>query len=162
MQLLKFTFAAMSVLPLASYAALGGAPGAAGPASSQSQSLLRSVSPSVVSSNSPAGSLPVVTAYTVHETRGADGVTIREYASPANTVFAVSWQGPVRPEMNAVLGSYFPNFASAAAGRPRGTGPLVAHHTDFHIESAGRPGYFFGKAYVSRLVPAQVRVEDLQ
>ncbi|WNC89033.1 DUF2844 domain-containing protein [Paraburkholderia sp. FT54] len=150
MNFVKVVLAVAGVLPLASYAALGGAPGMAAPP----QSLLRSA----VSLNTSAA----VTPYTMRASYGADGVTIHEYVLPSNLVFAVTWQGPVRPDMSALLGSYFPNFTNAAAERARGVGPMIEHHGDFHIESAGRAGRFFGKAYLPRLVPADVRVEQLQ
>ncbi|WP_168792851.1 DUF2844 domain-containing protein [Paraburkholderia aromaticivorans] len=150
MNFLKIALAVTGVLPLASYAALGGAPGAG----EASQSMLRSA----VSLNTPAAATP----YTMRGSYGADGVTIHEYVLPSNVVFAVTWQGPVRPDMSALLGSYFPNFTNAAAERARGAGPMIEHNGDFHIESAGRAGRFFGKAYLPRLVPASVRVEQLQ
>ena len=150
MNFLKLALAVAGMLPLASYAALGGAPGTG----AASQSVLRSA----VSLNASAAATP----YTMRTTSGADGVTIHEYVLPSNVVFAVTWQGPVRPDMSALLGSYFPNFTNAAAQRTRGAGPMIEHNGDFHIESAGRAGRFFGKAYLPRLVPINVRVEQLQ
>lgn len=149
MRFVKIVLAATVLLPLASYAALGGAPSTG----SAPQTLLRSAAPN---SSSTAA------AYTVRESRDADGVRIREYVLPTNVVFAVTWQGPVRPDMVALLGSYFPNAVSAGAGRARGTGPLIERNGDFQIESAGRAGNFFGKAALPRLVPANVRADDLQ
>ena len=150
MNFLKLALAVAGMLPLASYAALGGAPGTG----AASQSVLRSA----VSLNASAAATP----YTMRTTSGADGVTIHEYVLPSNVVFAVTWQGPVRPDMSTLLGSYFPNFTNAAAQRARGAGPMIEHNGDFHIESAGRAGRFFGKAYLPRLVPINVRVEQLQ
>ena len=149
MRLVKIALAAAALLPLASYAALGGAPGAG----SAPQTLLRAAM---------SGSSSAAAAYTVRESRDAEGVRIREYVLPTHVVFAVSWQGPVRPDMVVLLGSYFPNAVSAGAGRVRGTGPLIERNGDFQIESAGRPGNFFGKAVLPRLVPANVRADDLQ
>ncbi|CAB3719459.1 hypothetical protein LMG24238_04754 [Paraburkholderia sediminicola] len=150
MRFVKIALAAAALLPLASYAALGGAPGT-DPAP---QMRLRSAT-----SNSSSAA---VAAYTVRESRDADGVTIREYVLPANIVFAVTWQGPVRPDMAALLGSYFSSFASAGQAHARGTGPLIEHNDGFHVESAGRPGHFFGKAYLPRMVPTHVRMDELQ
>ncbi|MFM0156782.1 DUF2844 domain-containing protein [Paraburkholderia sediminicola] len=149
MRFVKIVLAVSALSPLASYAALGGAPGTG----SAPQTLLRSATPN---SSSAAA------AYTLRESRDADGVAIREYVLPTNVVFAVTWQGPVRPDMSVLLGSYLPNFASASQTHARGTGPLIEHNSGFHVESAGRPGYFFGKAYLPRLVPANVRVDELQ
>ena len=151
MKLIKAALAASAFWPLASYAVLGGAPGANAGATA------RSMLPSAAPRNTSASAAP----YTMHATEDADGVTIHEYALPTNVVFAVSWQGPVRPDMRALLGSYFPAFVNAGASQTRGAGPLVEHSGDFHIESAGRPGHAFGKAYLPRLVPANVRVDQL-
>ncbi|MGF6570735.1 hypothetical protein ABH945_002846 [Paraburkholderia sp. GAS333] len=150
MRLVKIALALTALCPLASHAMLGSAPGANTHAAAVARSLLQPAAATAAAS------------YTVREATGSDGVTIREYVLPSNVVFAVSWQGPVRPDMTALLGSYFPNFANSNDGRPRGTGPLVRHDGDFHIESAGHAGYFFGKAYLPRLVPANVQVKDLQ
>jgi hypothetical protein len=150
MNFVKVALAVAGVLPLASYAALGGAPGSA----AASQSVLRSA----MALNPSAAVAP----YTMRASSGDDGATIHEYVLPNNVVFAVTWQGAVRPDMSALLGSYFPNFTHAAAERARGVGPMIEHNGDFHIESAGRAGHFFGKAYLPRLVPANVRVEQLQ
>jgi hypothetical protein len=150
MNFVKVALGIASMLPLASYAALGGAPGTG----AVSQSMLRSA----VFLDNPAAATP----YAMRPTYGAGGVMIHEYVLPSNVVFAVTWQGPVRPDMSALLGSYFPNFTNAAAGRARGVGPMIEHNGDFYIESAGRAGHFFGKAYLPRLVPATVRVEQLQ
>lgn len=150
MRFVKIVLAVSAMLPLASYAALGGAPGAG------------SASKSLFHSATPASSSPTTAAYTVRESYDTDGVRIREYVLPANVVFAVTWQGPVRPDMVALLGSYFPNAVAAGARRARGTGPLIERNGDFQIESAGRPGNFFGKAILPRLVPANVRTDDLQ
>ncbi|MFM0335544.1 DUF2844 domain-containing protein [Paraburkholderia fungorum] len=150
MKFVKIVLTVSALFPHASYAALGGAPGAG----SAPKSLLQSAA--------PASSAASTAAYTVRESRDADGVRIREYVLPSNVVFAVTWQGPVRPDMVALLGSYFPNAVAAGTGRARGTGPLIERNGDFQIESAGRAGNFFGKAVLPRLVPVNVRAEDLQ
>jgi hypothetical protein len=150
MRFVKIALTLAALCPLASYATLGSAPAANTHAATAARSLLQSTAATATAS------------YTVREAVGSDGVTIREYVLPTNVVFAVTWQGPVRPDMSALLGSYFPNFVNAGEGRPRGTGPLVRHDGDFHIESAGHAGYFFGKAYLPRLVPANAQVKDLQ
>ncbi|PQV52552.1 DUF2844 domain-containing protein [Paraburkholderia sp. BL21I4N1] len=148
MKFVKAALAASAFWPLSSYAVLGGAPSvnADANAAATARSMLQSAA---------------VEPYTMRESEDADGVTIHEYALPTNVVFAVTWQGPVRPDMRALLGSYFPNFANAGTSQARGAGPMVERSGDFHIESAGRAGHFFGKAVLPRLVPANVRVDQL-
>jgi hypothetical protein len=137
-----------ALMPATANAALGAAPTAAS-----------SASPVLLAASRPAA---IATPYSVQESHNADGVTVREYVLPDNVVFAVTWQGPVRPDMNVLLGSYFPNFASPSASRPQGGGALIQANGDFRIESFGRKGRFFGKAYLPRLIPANVSVDDLQ
>jgi hypothetical protein len=64
--------------------------------------------------------------------------------------------------MRALLGSYFPNFVNAGQNHACGTGPLIGRDGELQIESVGHQGAFAGRAYVPRLVPATVKVEDLQ
>ena len=40
----------------------------------------------------------------VHEITTAYGTVVREYITPADKVFAVSWHGPVNPDLRAMLG----------------------------------------------------------
>jgi hypothetical protein len=158
---MKIATLAATVLPLASYAALGGPPvtGASMPL------MLRAATPQSgpASASSQPASGPISAApYSVRQSVDANGVTIREYVLSANVVFAVTWDGPVRPNMRALLGSYFANYVASGQGGVRGSGPLIEGNDDFRIESAGRLGRFFGMAWVPRLMPAGVRPGDLE
>ncbi len=157
MKVLKIAMLAATLLPLASYAALGGAPNA----SSSSPSMLRATPKSAAAASTGAANATTAP-YSVHESLDADGVTIREYVLPSNVVFAVTWEGPIRPDMKALLGSYFPNYVNAGESRVRGPGPMVEGNDDFRVESAGRLGHFYGIAYLPRLKPAGVRPGDLK
>ncbi|MEX3669062.1 DUF2844 domain-containing protein [Paraburkholderia phenoliruptrix] len=160
MRFMKIAVLAATTLPLSSYAALGGAPVAA--ASLPLALRAAAAQPASASATPLSAGAPVsTTAYSVRQTVDANGVTIREYLLPANVVFAVSWDGPVRPDMRALLGSYFTNYVAAGQNGVRGSGPLIEGNDDFRIESAGRLGRFFGMAWVPRLVPAGVRPRDL-
>ena len=160
MKVLKIAMLAATLLPLASYAALGGAPSS----SSSSPVMLRATpqSTDAASTGTGAANTTATAPYSVRESRDADGVTIREYVLPSNVVFAVTWEGPIRPDMKALLGSYFPNYVNAGESRVRGPSPMVEGNDDFRVESAGRLGHFFGIAYLPRLKPAGVRPGDLK
>lgn len=165
MRLMKIAMLAATVLPLASYAALGGQPvtGASMPLmlrAATPQSAPASAPPSA--SSQPASGLVSAAPYSVRQSVDANGVTIREYVLSANVVFAVTWDGPVRPNMRALLGSYFANYVASGQSGVRGSGPLIEGNDDFRIESAGRLGRFFGMAWVPRLMPAGVRPGDLE
>lgn len=157
MRLIKLALAIAGLAPLACYATLGAAPANRTHTVAAARSSLQAAA-----TPSPAAGAAAAAQYTVREANDVDGVTIREYVLPTNVVFAVTWHGPVRPDMSELLGSYFANFVNASDGRARGIGPMVQHNGDFHIESAGHTGYVFGKAYLPRLVPANVRMENLQ
>jgi hypothetical protein len=164
MRFVKIAMLTAMLSPLVSHATLGGAPSG----STSAQTMLRAT-PQTAAGSVPTTAIATATAtatatapYTTRESRDANGVTIREYVLPSNTVFAVAWEGPIRPDMTALLGSYFPNFVAAGESRARGTGPLIEGNGDFRIESAGRLGHFFGMAYLPRLMPANVRPGDLK
>ncbi|HZZ01408.1 DUF2844 domain-containing protein [Paraburkholderia sp.] len=158
MRILKIAMLAAALLPVASHATLGGAPSASSPSPTMLHATPQSAAASTTGTSSPTAAAP----YTVRESRDANGVAIREYVLPSNVVFAVTWEGPIRPDMTVLLGSYFPNYVSAGESRARGTGPLIESNGDFRIESAGRLGHFFGIAYLPRLMPAHVRLNDLR
>jgi hypothetical protein len=153
MRLTKIAMLAATLLPLMSYAALGGAPSPA----------TQPVAPAGANQRSASAQTPA--RYTVRQSVDANGVTVREYVLPANVVFAVTWDGPVLPNMRALLGSYFANFATAGTSGTAGAsgpGPRIEGSDAFRIESAGRLGQFFGMAWVPRLLPAGVSASDLQ
>ncbi|MFM0222125.1 DUF2844 domain-containing protein [Paraburkholderia dipogonis] len=156
MRLSKIAMLAATLLPLSSHATLGGAPsaGASSPAMLRATPQPAAATPAA----QPANAAP----YSMRQSVDANGVTIREYVLPGNVVFAVKWNGPIRPDMTALLGSYFPNFVNAGQSRATGTGPLIDGNDDFRIESTGRMGRFSGMAWLPRLMPAGVRPGDLQ
>lgn len=142
---------ALALSPLTSHASLGGAPNTSAPAP-----VARLATPPSASSIAQAAP------YSMHRSVDANGVTIREYVLPSNVVFAVTWDGPIRPNMTALLGNYFPNYVNVAQSRARGTGPLVDGDDAFRIESTGRLGRFSGMAWLLHEFPAGVRPGDLQ
>ncbi|MBU3899809.1 MAG: DUF2844 domain-containing protein [Gammaproteobacteria bacterium] len=147
---------ALSASAFAASAALGQPPGVAGAnAAASAPSAVKMQALTATAANS---------AYTVHETTLESGTIVREYATPAGVVFAVSWQGPVLPDLSALLGPYFKTFKLEAerirlSGR-RG-GSLSIAHTDLVIHSGGRMRDFSGHAYAPALVPAGVKINDV-
>lgn len=102
--------------------------------------------------------------YTLHEVQLENGTSVREYATPDGIVFAVSWQGPVLPDLSALLGKYFNTFKMEAeqvrsAGR-RG-GPVSIERPDLVMQSSGRMRNFFGHAYAPALIPVGVNIKDV-
>ncbi len=96
--------------------------------------------------------------YTVHEMQTASGIKVREYLSPSGTVFGVAWEGPAKPDLRQVLGTYFDQFIQAAEQKPRkGHGPLVIELPDLVVVSAGRMRAFSGHAFLPQMLPEGVR-----
>lgn len=146
----------LAVSAVAVSAALGQSPGVAGAAAASS-----APSPARLQALTPIASNSL---YTQHETQLETGTLVREYATPAGVVFAVSWQGPVLPDLSALLGQYFKTF-KVEAERLRMTGrrggSLTIAHTDLVIHSGGRMRDFSGHAYAPALVPAGVKINDV-
>src|ERR1700675_1950933 len=55
--------------------------------------------------------------YTVHEIQAPSGTVVREFASPAGTVFGLAWTGPAMPDLRQVLGPSFDQYIVAVAQR---------------------------------------------
>jgi len=93
-------------------------------------------------------------------------VTIREYVTRQGQVFAVSWQGPEQPNLQQLLGQYFPRFQAAAvtahAVSPGIHRQLSIAQSDLVLLSSGRMRDFHGLAYLPALVPQGVSVSVLQ
>lgn len=103
--------------------------------------------------------------YAIHEMQAPNNVVIREFVAPTGKVFGVAWQGPVRPDLQQLLGSYFDTFTEAAKTerlQHPARGPLTIHQNGLVVELSGHPRAFVGRAYVSGMVPANVRAEEIQ
>ena len=79
-------------------------------------------------------------------------------------VFAISWQGPVLPDLGTLLGSYFATFRAEAdlnlSQRNLGT-PLRIENSNLVVHSSGRMRNFSGSAYAPALVPAGLVIADV-
>jgi hypothetical protein len=111
--------------------------------------------------------------FTVHEIRVQTGVqaaasagaVIREYISPAGTVFAVTWQGDRLPNMRQLLGSYFQEFVNAVKQQSSlhpGRRPLQIVQPDFVVQMNGHVRFYSGKAYLPGMLPPSVKPEAIQ
>ena len=103
--------------------------------------------------------------YTVHETTLENGTVLREFASRNGQVFALTWRGPVMPDMQDMLGSYLPLYTDQlrqqkAQGLRRG--PVAIQHASLVLRSTGRMRRFSGQAYAPALLPSGVAIAELQ
>jgi hypothetical protein len=104
-------------------------------------------------------------AYTVQEMTAPTGTVVREYVSPAGKVFAVAWRGPFLPDLHQILGASFESFTQAAhaqKGRRPGHGPVVVKQAGLVVVSAGHQRDFFGKAYLTDLLPQGVSTGEIR
>lgn len=102
------------------------------------------------------------TAYTVHELQTPTGTVIREFVAPSGVVFAVSWQGPFKPNMPLLLGRYFDSYANAQRSPNSTRSRAVIEQPDLVVHAGGHMRSFAGIAYVPQLLPANVVEGDLQ
>ena len=85
------------------------------------------------------------------------GVTVREYAAPSGAIFGIAWHGRRPPDLSVLLGSYYPEYASAAALKPRkDLHRAVIAGPNSVVVMGGHMGHLVGYAYVPSLVPSGV------
>ena len=99
------------------------------------------------------------TGYKLHQITTADGAVIHEYVSPEGKIFAVSWHAHFLPNLQQLLGAYFPRVQQAAQAKVQRGGPLVIRTGDFVYFSGGRMMDFHGCAYLPGLLPKNVTAE---
>ncbi|PSH03694.1 MAG: hypothetical protein CXZ00_10960 [Acidobacteria bacterium] len=106
--------------------------------------------------------------YSVHEITTPYGTVVREFVSPAGTVFGVAWRGPFLPDFQQLLGNYFGEFAQGAqeakSAQPRRShnAALAIEHSDFVMHSGGHTRAYAGHAYVPGLIPQGVEAQDIR
>ena len=98
--------------------------------------------------------------FTQYELQLPSGTVVREYASSAGAVFAVTWGGPSLPDLRQLLGSYFQQYVDAMQGG--GAGARVVRQPGLVVYSGGHMRAFRGRAYVPQLLPQGVAAEELQ
>jgi hypothetical protein len=104
-------------------------------------------------------------AYTVHEIKDSVGTVVKEYVSPAGKVFAITWHGQFVPNMQQLLGSYYQQFADAAATQRQahiGRRPLNIQQPTLVVQNGGHMRSYFGKAYVPTMLPQGVTADEIQ
>ncbi len=103
-----------------------------------------------------------VKGFAVHEITTPAGVHVQEYVADGK-VFAVSWQGPVQPDLRQMLGAYYAGFAQAAATpHPGNHRHLRIEQPGLVVESNGRMRAFYGRAWDPALLPKNFSVADIR
>ena len=128
-------------------------------AATAAQSVMRSAS-SAASATSASAS------YTVRETTLGNGTVVREYLAADGSVFGIAWRGPQMPDLNDLLGSYFPQYVAGVkagrAARGGGRGPVSVEQSGLVVRSGGHMGAFSGQAWLPLALPVGVSGSDIQ
>lgn len=99
--------------------------------------------------------------HTMHELQAATGTKVREYADNDGKVFAVSWQGPFRPDLRQLLGAYYDTYLTAAKTRV-GRGPVNIQVPGLVVHMSGHQRNFYGRAYLVDKVPQGLSTDEIR
>ena len=104
-----------------------------------------------------------VTSYVLHEITTPAGTVVREYVSPAGTVFGVAWQGQFPPDLEQLLGPYYQQAKQAVQpAERRGRAPISIQTPSLVVQQTGHPRSFHGQAYIPQLLPQDVKSSDIR
>jgi len=93
-----------------------------------------------------------------------NGMRIREFLNRDGIVFAVTWTGPVMPDLQRLLGARFGVYTAALAAREHlGLQRSVRVATpDLIVESDGHLRAYVGRAYLPAMIPIGVTTAELR
>jgi hypothetical protein len=102
--------------------------------------------------------------YSSAEISTESGIRICQYLNERGVVFAAVWSGPIRPDLQQLLGRFYPEYAVAlkqrvALGRQRALRIVTA---SLVVELGGHLRAYEGRAYVPSLMPAGLSLEELR
>lgn len=102
--------------------------------------------------------------YDIQEIGAETGMRVREYLNRDGVVFAVSWNGPVLPDLQLLLGTRFEEYttALAALNHPGLHRSVRVVSSGLIVESGGHLRAYAGRAYLPALIPAGVPAADLR
>lgn len=102
--------------------------------------------------------------YDLFEITAPGGLRVREFAMPGGRVFAVSWAGPVVPDLRLLLGEHYGAYrkAFAAVTRPGLERSLAIAQQGLAIEFDGHLRGYAGRAYLPALIPSGVPAGELR
>jgi len=117
--------------------------------------------------DAPTTAVPAVsaagTSYLRRDTILATGTNVSEYLTAGGVVFAVTWDGPLLPDLKALLGKYFDTMVAESAKAPRAGRPRIAVNLpEVVINSGGHMRAFEGSAWLPAELPAGFSVDDLR
>lgn len=101
--------------------------------------------------------------YTVREMN--DGVrTIQEYVDASGVVFAIRWEGNGLPKFSNIFGQYYSKYKAALSAKSGARNLRFATFTagDMIYSNFSFNGVMKGVAYVPKLFPSGLAIEDIQ
>ena len=106
-----------------------------------------------------------VGSYTRHDITQTNNGMVHEFTNGSGQVFAVTWQGPGKPDLRLLLGPYFIALQTDSAAALRATHalrrPPQVNRSDLQIQTGGHMGWFHGVAFIPSLAPADFAAADL-
>jgi hypothetical protein len=102
--------------------------------------------------------------FEVQEILTDNGMQVREFLNRGGVVFAVTWAGPVVPDLQRLLGTQFPVYTAELAARDHlGLHRSVRVATSrLVVESDGHLRAYVGRAYLPAMIPAGVSAAELR
>jgi hypothetical protein len=119
----------------------------------------RLIAKAALAASAAAGAAAAVQSQVVLTPQGA---TVTEYANAAGTIFAITWRGPFKPDLQQLLGQYFAPFQQGLPRAGLGLTAAVVHGDNIVVHSFGHMRNFYGLAWVPSLLPAGFDVAGLQ
>ena len=100
--------------------------------------------------------------YSVRNTSLPTGTVIREYVSDKGLVFAVTWQGPFKPDLRKLLGTHFDAMVEHAKRKPGAVrSRLSMENPEVVIRSRGHMRAHEGQAWLPAQLPAGFEEADI-
>lgn len=101
--------------------------------------------------------------FTVSESKGSDGIFIRQYVDSSGLVFAIAWKGTFVPDLENVLGGFTADFKNAVhkKGKLKGSRRLKVDTGFIVVEGGGRQRDQSGRAYIPVKLPEGFDLKDI-
>lgn len=99
---------------------------------------------------------------TYRETVLNTGTVIHEYLGDDGEVYAVTWKGPLLPDLRELLGGHYGALAQAGAPGRHGSGQLQIRRDDLVLETRGQMGAFEGRGWLPPRVPRFLKTDHLK
>ncbi|MEP6883307.1 MAG: DUF2844 domain-containing protein [Gammaproteobacteria bacterium] len=102
--------------------------------------------------------------YDIQEITADNGMRLREFLNREGLVFAVTWSGPVVPDLQRLLGGHFTTYSEALAAlqQPGLHRSLRIASDGLIVELGGHLRAYTGRAYLPALVPSGIPTADLR